>query len=126
MTTNPATALPVHGVFCASATPVLSDGTPDHATFANNMNGTWNLISLRLPIGFGVAEPAGDCRLAHCAHFTSRTMTTRTFYRVQHAELQHLHQGFPSVRSVCTQGLGYDDAVSNTPVLHVKTVKKNG
>jgi len=34
VTTNPATALPVHGVFCASATPVLSDGTPDHATFA--------------------------------------------------------------------------------------------
>lgn len=31
---NPATKLPVHGVFCASATPVLSDGTPDHAAFA--------------------------------------------------------------------------------------------
>lgn len=31
---NPATKLPIHGVFCASATPVLEDGTPDHATFA--------------------------------------------------------------------------------------------
>jgi 4-hydroxy-tetrahydrodipicolinate synthase len=31
---NPATKLPVHGVFCASATPVLEDGTPDHAAFA--------------------------------------------------------------------------------------------
>jgi 4-hydroxy-tetrahydrodipicolinate synthase len=31
---NPATKLPVHGVFSASATPVLADGTPDHATFA--------------------------------------------------------------------------------------------
>ncbi len=34
MTTNTATAFPIHGVFCASATPVLADGTPDHATFA--------------------------------------------------------------------------------------------
>jgi 4-hydroxy-tetrahydrodipicolinate synthase len=32
--TNPAASLPIHGVFCASATPVLADGTPDHATFA--------------------------------------------------------------------------------------------
>lgn len=32
--TNPATNLPIHGVFSASATPVLADGTPDHATFA--------------------------------------------------------------------------------------------
>lgn len=31
---NPATKLPVAGVFCASATPVLQDGTPDHAAFA--------------------------------------------------------------------------------------------
>lgn len=31
---NPATRLPVHGVFCAAATPLLEDGTPDHATFA--------------------------------------------------------------------------------------------
>ncbi|WP_108461466.1 dihydrodipicolinate synthase family protein [Devosia naphthalenivorans] len=31
---NPATKLPIHGVFCASATPVLEDGTPDHAAFA--------------------------------------------------------------------------------------------
>lgn len=31
---NPATQLPIHGVFCASATPVLEDGTPDHAAFA--------------------------------------------------------------------------------------------
>lgn len=31
---NPATKLPIHGVFSASATPVLADGTPDHATFA--------------------------------------------------------------------------------------------
>lgn len=30
---NPATKLPVSGVFCASATPVLADGTPDHDTF---------------------------------------------------------------------------------------------
>ena len=30
---NPATQLPVCGVFCASATPVLEDGAPDHATF---------------------------------------------------------------------------------------------
>ena len=32
----PATKLPIHGVFCASATPVLEDGTPDHATFASH------------------------------------------------------------------------------------------
>ncbi|MDB5613527.1 MAG: dihydrodipicolinate synthase family protein [Devosia sp.] len=31
---NPATKLPISGVFCASATPILADGTPDHATFA--------------------------------------------------------------------------------------------
>jgi 4-hydroxy-tetrahydrodipicolinate synthase len=31
---NPATKLPIHGVFCASATPILQDGTPDHAAFA--------------------------------------------------------------------------------------------
>lgn len=31
---NPAKNLPVSGVFCASATPVLEDGSPDHATFA--------------------------------------------------------------------------------------------
>lgn len=31
---NPATKLPIHGVFCAAATPVLADGTPDHAAFA--------------------------------------------------------------------------------------------
>ena len=31
---NPATKLPIHGVFCASATPVLEDGTLDHAAFA--------------------------------------------------------------------------------------------
>jgi 4-hydroxy-tetrahydrodipicolinate synthase len=31
---NPATRLPIHGVFSASATPINSDGTPDHATFA--------------------------------------------------------------------------------------------
>ncbi len=31
---NPATNLPIHGVFCAAATPVLVDGTPDHAAFA--------------------------------------------------------------------------------------------
>jgi 4-hydroxy-tetrahydrodipicolinate synthase len=30
---NPATKLPISGVFCASATPVLADGTPDHAAF---------------------------------------------------------------------------------------------
>lgn len=34
--TNPATSLPIHGVFCASATPVLADGSPDHATFATH------------------------------------------------------------------------------------------
>jgi 4-hydroxy-tetrahydrodipicolinate synthase len=33
---NPATSLPVHGVFCASATPILEDGTPDHAAFATH------------------------------------------------------------------------------------------
>ncbi|MBE0580425.1 dihydrodipicolinate synthase family protein [Devosia sp.] len=33
---NPATKLPIHGVLCASATPVLEDGTPDHATFASH------------------------------------------------------------------------------------------
>jgi len=31
---NPARQLPVSGVFCASATPVLEDGSPDHAAFA--------------------------------------------------------------------------------------------
>ena len=31
---NPATKLPISGVYCASATPVLEDGTPDHAAFA--------------------------------------------------------------------------------------------
>lgn len=31
---NPATKLPISGVFCASATPVQEDGTPDHAAFA--------------------------------------------------------------------------------------------
>lgn len=31
---NPATRLPVSGVFCASATPVLADGSPDLAAFA--------------------------------------------------------------------------------------------
>jgi 4-hydroxy-tetrahydrodipicolinate synthase len=31
---NPATQLPIFGVFCASATPVLEDGAPDHAAFA--------------------------------------------------------------------------------------------
>ena len=31
---NPATKLPIHGVFCAAATPILEDGTPDHAAFA--------------------------------------------------------------------------------------------
>lgn len=31
---NPARQLPVYGVFCASATPVLEDGSPDHAAFA--------------------------------------------------------------------------------------------
>jgi 4-hydroxy-tetrahydrodipicolinate synthase len=33
---NPATQLPISGVFCASATPVLKDGSPDHATFATH------------------------------------------------------------------------------------------
>lgn len=33
---NTATQLPIHGVFCASATPVLPDGTPDHAAFATH------------------------------------------------------------------------------------------
>ncbi len=31
---NPTTRLPIHGVFCAAATPILADGIPDHATFA--------------------------------------------------------------------------------------------
>lgn len=31
---NPARKLPISGVFCASATPVLEDGSPDHAAFA--------------------------------------------------------------------------------------------
>ena len=31
---NPATKLPISGVYCASATPILADGTPDHANFA--------------------------------------------------------------------------------------------
>lgn len=35
---NPATKLPVAGVFCASATPVLEDGTPDHAAFSQHCN----------------------------------------------------------------------------------------
>ncbi|WP_169196243.1 dihydrodipicolinate synthase family protein [Devosia sp. MC1541] len=30
---NPATALPVSGVFCAAATPVLQDGAPDQSAF---------------------------------------------------------------------------------------------
>jgi len=33
---NPATALPIHGVFCAAATPVKADGTPDHGAFATH------------------------------------------------------------------------------------------
>lgn len=33
---SPASKLPIHGVFCASATPVLEDGTPDHAAFATH------------------------------------------------------------------------------------------
>ena len=33
---NPATKLPISGVFCASATPILQDGTPDHTTFATH------------------------------------------------------------------------------------------
>lgn len=33
---NPATALPIHGVFCAAATPVLEDGSPDHDAFATH------------------------------------------------------------------------------------------
>ena len=33
---NTATRLPIHGVYCASATPVLEDGTPDHAAFATH------------------------------------------------------------------------------------------
>jgi len=33
---NPATALPIHGVFCAAATPVQADGTPDHGAFAKH------------------------------------------------------------------------------------------
>lgn len=31
---NPASKLPISGVFCAAATPVLDDGSPDHAAFA--------------------------------------------------------------------------------------------
>ena len=31
---NSATKLPIHGVFCAAATPVLEDGSPDHPAFA--------------------------------------------------------------------------------------------
>ncbi|MEX2032477.1 MAG: dihydrodipicolinate synthase family protein [Dehalococcoidia bacterium] len=31
---NPATKLPIHGVFCAAATPVLEGGSPDHPAFA--------------------------------------------------------------------------------------------
>lgn len=33
---NPASRLPVSGVFCASATPVLADGTPDFPAFATH------------------------------------------------------------------------------------------
>ena len=33
---NPATKLPISGVFCASATPILADGTPDHAAFGTH------------------------------------------------------------------------------------------
>ena len=33
---NPATKLPISGVFCASATPILEDGAPDHAAFADH------------------------------------------------------------------------------------------
>lgn len=36
---NPASTLPISGVFCASATPVLEDGTPDHAAFATHCQG---------------------------------------------------------------------------------------
>lgn len=31
---NPATKLPISGVYCASATPILADGKPDHENFA--------------------------------------------------------------------------------------------
>ncbi|QDZ11286.1 dihydrodipicolinate synthase family protein [Devosia ginsengisoli] len=31
---NPAASLPISGVFCASATPIAADGSPDHAAFA--------------------------------------------------------------------------------------------
>ena len=31
---NPTTKLPISGVFCASATPILEDGAPDHVAFA--------------------------------------------------------------------------------------------
>jgi 4-hydroxy-tetrahydrodipicolinate synthase len=31
---NPASKLPISGVYCASATPILADGTPDHVAFA--------------------------------------------------------------------------------------------
>ncbi|MCT7373995.1 dihydrodipicolinate synthase family protein [Chelativorans salis] len=33
---NPARTLPISGVFCAAATPVLQNGEPDHATFADH------------------------------------------------------------------------------------------
>lgn len=33
---NPASTFPVHGVFSAAATPVLGDGSPDHASFASH------------------------------------------------------------------------------------------
>lgn len=36
---NPANALPVSGVFCAAATPILEDGAPDHASFAAHCKG---------------------------------------------------------------------------------------
>ena len=36
---NPATKLPIQGVFCASATPVLENGAPDHAAFAAHCQG---------------------------------------------------------------------------------------
>jgi 4-hydroxy-tetrahydrodipicolinate synthase len=32
--THPASKLPISGVFCASATPILEDGSPDYAAFA--------------------------------------------------------------------------------------------
>lgn len=33
---NPARSLPISGVFCAAATPVLQNGAPDHAAFADH------------------------------------------------------------------------------------------